>query len=279
MPRGTSPLDEAQLQRRLWTPRAAIGNLAAWYRFSDPATLTVSGGNVTGARDLRGIHDLTSAGAGNLAYSAALGELAWAGNLPTWPGSSIAYLFAAGLAGLIKTTQKPQVIALCRTAGGTTTRTLFALRAWPDAESGGWGSPFADLCGRGTSSFTTGNGRNVNIAYSLNTWFLWSQQFDINQPGGLPAHEVFRDGAMSATASFASIGALGTTGNRLRIGQGSPNQSGENWNGQIAEIVILGDGNDPLRRLCEGYIAWGHGVQHKLPAAHPFRNRPPLIGD
>jgi hypothetical protein len=96
-------------------------------------------------------------------------------------------------------------------------------------------------------------------------------------------HEVFRNDAMSATASANRGGALGTTaGTRMNIGAADVLQSSAEYlNGQIAEMVIFaGAGlSNHLRRKAAGSIAWRHGMQRLLPASHPYRNRPPLIGD
>jgi hypothetical protein len=58
------------------------------------------------------------------------------------------------------------------------------------------------------------------------------------------------------------------------------NENNRGWRGKIAEVVItlfvptLRD-----RRTIEGYLAWKWGLDANLPADHPYRNRPPLIGD
>jgi len=52
------------------------------------------------------------------------------------------------------------------------------------------------------------------------------------------------------------------------------------WRGKIMEVV----GIDfvwslALRQRAEGYAAWKWGLTANLPAAHPFKNRPPLVSD
>jgi hypothetical protein len=50
--------------------------------------------------------------------------------------------------------------------------------------------------------------------------------------------------------------------------------------GYIAEIVILSSvATNAVRERIEGYLAWKWGLRSALIAAHPYRNRPPLIGD
>lgn len=279
MPRGVSRYDEARLQRRLWTPEEARPYRGAWYKFTDPSGLTISSGNVTAARDLFGLHDLTAATSGvNLTYDAGLGEMARF-NMPTFPagGATGAYFKATLSSGQpLYNAGVLQVVALCRTAS-TTRKGLCAIRGNFTSDFSSWTGSFADFCQRGQDSFLTGYTNTVNIGYSTNTWFIWSAQFGIN---GSFLHEVFRNDALTATASSNRGSALGTTaGTRLNIGAADVLQSSAEYlNGQIAEIVITCGGNDPLRRRIAGYIAHGHGRADLLPAGHPYKNAPPLIG-
>jgi hypothetical protein len=281
MPRGLSPYASARIQSRLWTPALARQYRGAWYRFTDPSCLTISGGNVTGARDLFGVHDLTAATSGaNLSYDVGLGEMARY-RMPTFPagGASGAYLKATLSSGqALYNATAIQVVALCRTASSTR-KGLCTVRSNHSADFSSWSGSFADFAQRGTDSFLTGYAQVISIGYSTNTWFIWSAQVGIN--GFL--HEVFRNDAMTATASSNRGSNVGTTaGTRMNIGAADVLQSSAEYlNGQIAEMVIFaGAGvNNHLRRKAAGSIAWGHGMQHLLPAAHPFRNRPPLIGD
>jgi hypothetical protein len=52
MPRGVSPLDEARLQGRLWSPNGL--RLGAWYDASDLSTITTVSGGVSDWRDKSG---------------------------------------------------------------------------------------------------------------------------------------------------------------------------------------------------------------------------------
>jgi hypothetical protein len=50
--------------------------------------------------------------------------------------------------------------------------------------------------------------------------------------------------------------------------------------GYIAEIVVLASiASGVVRQQVEGYFAWKWGLQNSIVANHPFRNRPPNIGD
>lgn len=274
MPRGLTPSDQARAQGLLWTPAQARSNGGAWYRFSDPSTLAISSGNVTAARDQFGRYDLAATGSASIAFSAAYGELGRLGRLPTFPGNPTGHFYHQMSGGPLASATRLQVVALCRTGVSGTTRGMCAVRAQTN-EASSWPAPYADMASRGTDSFLTGFVNTVNIGYSLNTWFIWSQQFGIN---GF-VHEVFRNDALAATASSSKGSDIGTTGATIRVGAANPVIATENWGGQIAELLILVNGSDALRRKVAGYIAWRHGMQQLLPAGHPYRNRPPLIGD
>jgi hypothetical protein len=72
-------------------------------------------------------------------------------------------------------------------------------------------------------------------------------------------------------------GALSTTG--LRIGSDVGTSGGSSWDSWIGEIIMTLALSFPQVRAVEGYLAWKWGLTANLPAAHPFKNRPPLIGD
>ena len=70
------------------------------------------------------------------------------------------------------------------------------------------------------------------------------------------------------------------TGDLATNGTTVGEQAGDiySWRGAIAEIVqVSGEISAALRQTIEGYLAWKWGIS--LDASHPFRNRPPLIGD
>jgi hypothetical protein len=50
--------------------------------------------------------------------------------------------------------------------------------------------------------------------------------------------------------------------------------------GFVGEVVYTNTALSTAdRERLEGYLAWKWGLVANLPAAHPFKNRPPLIGD
>lgn len=276
MPFALSPYEEARRQGKLWTPDLIRGNGGAWYAFDDPRDLTFTSGNITGVRDRFGRHDLTAAttGAGAITYVEGAAEMATR-RVAAIPVNS-AYLKATLSSGQpLYTAGVITVVALCR-LGNVTRRGLCTIRANHSGDFNSWTGNYADFAQRGQDSFLTGATSTVNIGYSTDTWFVWSAQFGVNAF----LHEVFRNDAIVATASANRGSALGTTaGTRLHIGTADvATGSNEGLTGQLAEIVILVNAPDALRRMTAGYMTHRLGMQHLLAPNHPFRNRPPLNG-
>ncbi|HBB25180.1 MAG TPA: hypothetical protein DCZ59_02830, partial [Bacteroidetes bacterium] len=48
------------------------------------------------------------------------------------------------------------------------------------------------------------------------------------------------------------------------------------FNGTFAEVLVVQNVDATMRQRIEGYLAWKWGLQANLPAAHPWRNSPPL---
>lgn len=68
--------------------------------------------------------------------------------------------------------------------------------------------------------------------------------------------------------------------NYIRIGEFTGAPTGNGWGGYINEVIFDGGAQCIQRRAkMQGYIAWNARLPGILPASHPFRNRPPLIGD
>jgi len=56
--------------------------------------------------------------------------------------------------------------------------------------------------------------------------------------------------------------------------------SGFEWNGNIAELIIVDtDSSTGLRQTIEGYLAWKWGLVADLPAGHPYKSAPPTLSD
>jgi hypothetical protein len=57
-----------------------------------------------------------------------------------------------------------------------------------------------------------------------------------------------------------------------------PTYTNRNLQGWIGEIAVFqGTHDDETRQLMEGYLAWKHGMQNNLPAAHPYLGARPIL--
>ena len=275
MPRGVSPVDEARLQGRLWTPAQVLPSL--WLDAADLSSLSMSGSSVTQWRDKSGnarhatttvrnpgitrVNDLnvinfTQSGATKL-------------DTPDFniaPNRQFCAFAVVSGQGLL---------------GGSTYRRIFTTKGVnPDTLAAG--STYAQgYLGSGANAGTAmqiagGNGVATPIVTGLGTGpQLLTGAFGT---AGLAANE----NAISANGGARSVlggqsGALSTTG--IRVGSDTGTAGGSAWNGWIAELIMTLALSFPQVRAVEGYLAWKWGLVANLPAAHPFKNRPPLIGD
>jgi hypothetical protein len=242
MPRGVSPLDEARLQGRLWSPDAL--RLGAWYDAADLATIATASGAVTDWRDKSGNgRNLTAVST----------------QRPTYTASGFNNRPAINYGAALNTNR------LSWTGAAFSPVRTFGVAQWEGP------NPFAAYSG--LLSFNYSGNNDLFLAEPSNQWFGARQIFlNGNDPIATPLPTIqspFLWGdneAANAGRTFMWIGA-------------DRNENNRGWRGKIAEVVItllaptLRD-----RRTIEGYLAWKWGLEANLPANHPFRNRPPLIG-
>jgi hypothetical protein len=86
---------------------------------------------------------------------------------------------------------------------------------------------------------------------------------------------VWRNGSLEGTANGIAAPNTANTGFTL-AGQNNPNRKS---NITMTEFILLETTDNRRRQTVEGYLAHKWGLVANLPAAHPFKNRPPLIGD
>jgi hypothetical protein len=242
MPRGVSPLDEARLQGRLWSPDAL--RLGAWYDAADLATIATASGAVTDWRDKSGNgRNLTAVATQRPTYTAngfnnrpAINYgAAQNNNRLSWTGAAFSPVRTFGVAH--------------------------------------WEGPNPFVGYSGLLSFNYAGNSDLFLAEVSNQWFGARQIFlNGNDPIATPLPTIqspFLWGdneAASAGRTFMWIGA-------------DRNENNRGWRGKIAEVVItLFVPTLQERRTIEGYLAWKWGLDANLPANHPYRNRPPLIG-
>jgi hypothetical protein len=275
MPRGVSLVDEARLQGRLWTPAQVLPSL--WLDGADLSTLSMSGSSVTQWRDKSGNarHATTTVRNPGITRVNNLNVINFTASGATrldTPDFNIApnrqfctFAVVSG-GGLL---------------GGSTYRRIFTAKGVnPDTLAAGSTYPQGYL-GSGANAGTAmqiagGNGIATPIVTGLDTGpQLLTGAFGT---AGLAAN----GNSISANGGARSVltgqtGALSTTG--IRVGSDNGTAGGSAWNGWIAELIMTLALSFPQVQAVEGYLAWKWGLVANLPAAHPFKNRPPLIGD
>jgi hypothetical protein len=167
------------------------------------------------------------------------------------------WVFIRRGAGSIGDTYKPDVGIL--TSGSTDRGALHYVK-----NSNNFGASYPYYDGPGTFSYDLSSGTAYNstsaqvMAFQSNTtgWGVW------------------RNGILEGTTNGISAPNTNNLGFTL-ASQTNPNRKS---NITLAEFILLETTDARLRQQIEGYLAWKWGLTTNLPASHPFRNRPPLIG-
>ena len=260
MPRGVSPLDEARLQRRLWTP--ALAGPALWLDAADLSTITTTSGTVSESRDKSGFgRHVAQASDGRRPALTVAGLNAL--NVLTFDGvndslANAAYAF-------------PTVYSIYAVGRSSATSYSRLLSVSGGGDSYGFvgtgpaGSQYATFFGSGISwNDVLANTPNQSIA---STSIL----------GVVKGNAV--GGAIPYVNGIAQDAKNGTTVATTGFVLGAAPANVQYWNGIIAEIILIPAlSDDPQRQRIEGYLAHKWGLTANLPASHPYRNRPPLTG-
>jgi hypothetical protein len=274
VPRGVDRYDEAQLQGRLWTPKElrASGNLKLWCDASDIATIITTSGLVSQWSDKSGFNN-------HLIQGTAVNRM----------GYDSSYLY--GKPGL---TEPDQTDALdC--AGISMAPPYFVLCAFSTKSVQGSYARFVNIGVGGTGADVIGFFGMVNGDFATFTGdgATWNDVAANTSPTGTVTANKIHIGAMHNAGSGSNLfpyfnGAVqatktGTATSASGLWVGAPYSPGvltQELVGAFHEvIVILGNpSSSDINRLF-GAAAWKWGTVDNLPAAHPFKNRPPLIGD
>ncbi len=235
---------------RLWTP-ANLPGLSVWFDAADLSTITASsGGGVTEWRDKSGFQRNVSVP--SVSNSPTLRQNVQNG-LPAidW-GTAINNL---GLHNLAVSNFNP---------------TRYLIVAHYEGPN-----PFNGYIGL----VSHGSGLLTDIIVTNNSGTLWV------------AGSFFHNGATSATQTalptisqpFVLTSNFAHSANRTSLFIGNDRSFtafSRGWRGKIMEVVGIDFAwSLALRQRAEGYAAWKWGLVANLPAAHPFKNRPPLVSD
>lgn len=265
MPRGINVYDEARLQGRLWTPAQLGGNLLGWWDASRAETITLVSNAVSQWSDIsgRGNHLVQGTASKRPAYS-------------TFAGRPAVILDGTDDT-LLTTNVTPQNVA------------IFLVHGYPNNNSA---PPFVFSRNDGSTSNSV---QEVHLASNGAIRGVNNEAGPYaDTPTGTP-QSFYDDGVLG--------GAYGESGNNVlrahlngRVEQAATARQntatsvhcfGARDNttffaaSRYTEIVMFTNWTLPDIWKIEGYLAhrWRGLPLSRLIADHPFRNRPPLIGD
>ena len=270
MPRGVSPVDEARLQRRLWTPALILPQIAGWWRPADLGSLSFGTG-VSQCRDKSGngrnFDQVTPANQPVLSSLSGLTGLYFGGvdqymQTPAFippAGDFDVFLVVSGDGAA-----QPQSTATIFDHGhaaGSTANFVFQTEFGTTAPH-----TLFYIAPRGASGFEFTNtvGSVVGAAPKV---LHWKRQ---------TASYLEGNGIVEATRTLT---ALTRASRALGLGSTTANPTGSNWRGLVAEIIYSSANlNQPTIDKIYGYLAHEYGLTRRFPANFAYRNTPPLIG-
>lgn len=260
MPRGLNPYDEAGfVQRRLWTPLIFGRDLSLLLRTRPLANF--QGNALSTWRD--------ESGRGNNATSVVAPSIAIVNGNPCLNFTGTQSMTANGLLtnGLVANGNPHTIVILTSATVGTVwtigvTTTTVPLYPLIDVLSGQWRYTYRD---------------SVIIRYQVSGTFGTGLSMLTSVVGAGLAVSLRRNTTQWSTGSLVTTDY--TSYDDVSIGRRSGGTS--LLSGQIYAICYVARELSPTEiESLHGYLAWDCGLQSVvLPASHPFRNRPPLIGD
>lgn len=265
MPRGTNRFDEARHQGRLWTPSALrqTGLLVAWFDAADLSTLVQGGTGLSQWSDKSGFGRHLSQATG--ALQPVWTQSVFDSRLPAVTYDSGQYMAGSISAGVF--------------SAGITVVSVFQK----------WGTAVA---------FETGVNRTVAaVAQPIDRYN--ATVFPYTSTNSVPA--VFDYSTATTATIFVQRGnvtannytervngsASGVNAHIMLTAQDTATTFHMNTRADVftsgrmywRRAILCSDAvTDRDRDRLEGYAAWTDGLQSKLPASHPYKNSPPLIG-
>ncbi|TRV27900.1 MAG: hypothetical protein EWV88_04050 [Microcystis wesenbergii Mw_MB_S_20031200_S109D] len=253
----------------LFTPK--LLNPTIWIKANAPNTLSLSGSNVTGVKDIA--NDLSFSATGAITVNTA--ELGGKLVLSINNTSSSQFLSAPFNYGGNALT----LVSFHRNFSDLPvgSRTRFG-RLWSLASSmeQDFDSTSGILLGYGVNS---NNGVYLyrNLAMAAQTSTLINDQWAsvIATRNGSQARIILNGGTPVNGNTFTENFSI----NRIRIGN-DMTASDSGMNGFIAENLLwTRELSNSEINLLTGYLHWDWGMESLLPSNHPYRNRPPYVGD
>jgi hypothetical protein len=289
MPRGVNVYDEAILQNRLWTP--SVLRSALWLDANDLSTISVATG-ISEWRDKSGNARNFSQGTGAVQPSFTPSGLNGR-NVLSYNGSQ--YLTSVSTVGtwnFLHNTNGSSVFGVWQAGNVSDPNAIYTFLGNNAALSANTGyyivyddrvsSLRNDVAlvqiSRGVSGQTAVNNATANGGHPANTPVLISHICIPSQ--GIAANRSFLRINQSLTQGNTATNAPVSTDASFALQIGACGNNTLPMVGYIAEIVVFNSiVTDIVRQQIEGYLAHKWGLQNSLVASHPFRNRPPMIGD
>ena len=240
-------------------PVLAVSGCCLWLDPVNSSSLTLSGTDVIAIQDLSPLKNNASRYNGS-AYATAVTV---SGNrILSFPGANITYRCSLVLSGAAYTIFTVSSL-LSTTGNGSGYQRII------NADNGG-GYIFVGAFNGDLATFSGTNGFNdINAntpAYTLTG-------------NGLQIITIYVSGStlIPYTNGTAQTTKVGTTGTTSVLDIGAYQNSSQNWNGYIGDIIIYSNAlSTTQRQNIEGYLAQKWGLTANLPVGHPYKSSFPL---
>jgi len=256
----------------LWTPaRLSAGSLSLWFDASDLSTITLLNGNASEWRNKQSLISLSQSTAAQqpaltLGAQNGLSVLTFDGindfmfNPSVGASGSDVVQILTVLRMITGGSSQDILMGVGQIGATNSIRTLYRAVGGTSVAFAGWSNDVNSS----THSWDIGGGFHIFEVW--NTQRATPNQIRIGRNGTITTHSVNN---MNKTVDGFSVGSLqGSTPTNLSS------------NIAVGEILVsFLELSNINRQLAEGYLAWKWGLQAKLPTAHPFRNRVPLVSD
>lgn len=261
MPRFSSIYERAKHQRRLYNLQNL--NPLFWYCPYDISTITITSGAVSGLRDKSkngfNLSQSDSARRPTVTSAEGFSALLYDSTPNDMLGGTTSSAFFA----------KPQTYLYLASLSAYTTAYNTLFDSWISGYNGV--AHFIKSNGKSAAYVGTVNyDGNGAATYSLNEVFLFACTHGSNGiqswKNGVLDGSIVSEPTITVTAPSTFFFGAGPVFNRY-----TP------WT--MREAICIPSNSTRQRQIAEGAILWRVGLQKLLSASHPFRNRPPLIGD
>ena len=285
MPRGYNQLDEAFIQNRLWLPNVLLP--ALWLDAADISTITVATG-VSEWRDKSGFgNNMTQATPANQPIYQPTGNstggaaLSFNGTTQFINGNIVSPTQLRNFTSLNVFMVLQSTIAAAPEVNSVLPFGLF--RNSTTNVSFFWSSTTGVVAGE-SITLLRANDRLASSTYTraANTMQIFNSQT------ATTGTTLFADGSsinlnlsnnMTTSTNTSPLAAALGNDNFTVFGTGGPNNV-PSPAAKVSEVLVFNANlSTPNRQIIEGYFAWKWGLVNRLPATHPYINRPPLIGD